>query len=66
MESIPSLILDLTIILCIAAFTTLLCKKVNLPSVLGYILAGFLAGPVVNFIPTIDDMHCQLFVQPLF
>ena len=56
MESIPSLILDLTIILCIAAFTTLLCKKVNLPSVLGYILAGFLAGPVVNFIPTIDDM----------
>ena len=56
MEEIPALILDLTIILCIAAITTLLCKKINLPSVLGYILAGFLAGPVVNFIPTIDDM----------
>lgn len=56
MEEIPALILDLTIILCIAAITTLLCKKINLPSVLGYILAGFLAGPVVEFIPTIDDM----------
>ena len=56
MESIPSLILDLTIILCIAALTTLLCKKLNLPSVLGYILAGFLVGPVVGFLPTIDDM----------
>lgn len=56
MQEIPVLITDLTIILTIAAVTTLLCKKISLPSVLGYILAGFLAGPVVNFLPTIEDM----------
>ena len=56
MEELPSLITDLTILLGIAAATTLLCKKINLPSVLGYILAGFLAGPVVAVLPTIDDM----------
>ena len=56
MEALPSLITDLTILLAIAAVTTLLCKRINLPSVLGYILAGFLAGPVVAVLPTIDDM----------
>ncbi len=56
MHEIPTLITDLTIILAIAAVTTLLCKKINLPSVLGYILAGFLAGPVVAFLPTIEDI----------
>ena len=56
MEALPSLITDLTILLAIAAVTTLLCKRINLPSVLGYILAGFLAGPVVAITPTIDDM----------
>ena len=38
MQEIPALITDLTIILVVAALTTLLCKKINLPSVLGYIL----------------------------
>lgn len=56
MHEIPALITDLAIILAIAAATTLLCKKINLPSVLGYILAGFLAGPVVAFLPTIEDI----------
>ena len=56
MEELPSLITDLSILLAIAAVTTLLCKRINLPSVLGYILAGFLAGPVVAVLPTIDDM----------
>ena len=56
MQEIPALITDLTIILVVAALTTLLCKKINLPSVLGYILAGFLAGPVVQFLPTIEDL----------
>ena len=56
MHEIPALIPDLTMILVLAAITTTLCKKINLPSVLGYILAGFLAGPVVDFIPTINDM----------
>ena len=56
MQEIPTLITDLTILLAVAAVTTLLCKKINLPSVLGYILAGFLAGPVVEFLPTIEDI----------
>lgn len=56
MQEIPALISDLTAILVLTAITTLLCKKINLPSVLGYILAGFLVGPVVEFIPTIHDM----------
>ncbi len=56
MEALPLLIPDLTILLTLAAVTTLLCKKLNLPSVLGYILAGFLAGPVVAFFPTIHGM----------
>ena len=56
MQEIPALITDLTIILVVASLTTLLCKKINLPSVLGYILAGFLAGPVVQFLPTIEDL----------
>lgn len=54
-HEIPAQITDLTIILTIAALTTLLCKKINLPSVLGYLLAGFLTGPVVAFLPTIQD-----------
>lgn len=57
MHEIPVLITDLAILLTVAALTTLLCKKINLPSVLGYILAGFLAGPVVNFLPTIEDIE---------
>lgn len=56
LPEIPALISDLASILVLAAITTLLCKKVNLPSVLGYILAGFLVGPVVDFIPTIHDL----------
>ena len=34
---------------------TLLCKKINQPSILGYILAGVLIGPVVKFLPTVAD-----------
>ena len=57
MHALPPLITDLTVILALAAFTTILCKKINLPSVLGYILAGFLAGPVVDFLPTVQNME---------
>ena len=55
LSELPVLITDLTSILVLAAITTVICKKWNLPSVLGYILAGFLVGPVVDFIPTISD-----------
>ena len=57
MESLPTLIIDLTIILALAAITTLICKKLRLPSVLGYILAGFLAGgTAVTFFPTVQGI----------
>ncbi len=42
MNELPSLVTDLALILMLAGLTTLLCKKLKQPLVLGYILAGFL------------------------
>lgn len=39
----------------IAALATLLFKKMGQPQVLGYLIAGFLVGPHVPFIPTVSD-----------
>ncbi|MBP5399463.1 MAG: cation:proton antiporter [Alphaproteobacteria bacterium] len=55
MHSINSLLLDLTLITIYAGITTLLCKKLKQPIVLGYLLAGILAGPFVNLLPTVSD-----------
>lgn len=55
MNDLPSLVTDLALILLLAGFTTLLCRKLRQPLVLGYILAGFLCGPVVSFLPTVAD-----------
>ncbi len=55
MHSINSLLLDLTLITIYAGITTLLCKKLKQPIVLGYLLAGILAGPYFNFLPTVRD-----------
>ena len=55
MGHLATLITDLALLLVVAGITTLLCKKINQPTVIGYILAGFLIGPVVSFIPTIGD-----------
>ena len=57
MNELPSLVTDLALILILAGLTTLLCKKLKQPLVLGYILAGFLCGPVVDFLPTIADQE---------
>lgn len=57
MHAIHSLIVDLTLITIYAAITTLLCKKFKQPIVLGYILAGILAGPHFNFLPTVTDKN---------
>lgn len=56
MGSLDTLISDLALLLVVAGITTLLCRKFNQPSVLGYILAGFLIGPVISFIPTLGDI----------
>ena len=42
---IPQLIIDLAIMLTTAAVVTIVFKKLRLPTILGYIVAGFLIGP---------------------
>ena len=49
MEHIDSFIIDLARILIIAGIITVIFRKIKLPAILGYIIAGFLASP--NFIP---------------
>ena len=42
---IPQLIVDLAIMLTTAAVVTIVFKKLRIPTILGYIVAGFLIGP---------------------
>ncbi|MBP3546383.1 MAG: cation:proton antiporter [Alphaproteobacteria bacterium] len=55
MHAIHPLIIDLTLISIYAAIITLICKKLKQPTVLGYVLAGILAGPFLSFVPTVSD-----------
>lgn len=55
MSHLPVLIIDLALILAAAGITTLLFKKIKQPLVLGYILAGLLVGPNVQYLPTVTD-----------
>ena len=55
MHSIHTIIIDLALISIYAALTTLLCKKLKQPTILGYLLAGIFAGPYFNLFPTITD-----------
>jgi len=57
MSHLPSLITDLALILGIAAITTILFKKLKQPVVLGYILAGLLVEPEINFLPNVQDSN---------
>lgn len=47
---------DLALILIVAAITTLIFKRLRQPLILGYILAGFLTGPHMSYMPTVTDM----------
>ena len=49
------LITDLGLILMMAGIAVLLFKKLKQPLVLGYLIAGFLAGNNFDFFPTIRD-----------
>ncbi len=51
----PPLIRDLAVILATAGAVTLLFKRIGQPVVLGYLLAGFLVGPEVSFLPTVQE-----------
>ena len=55
MSHLPSLIYDLALILISAGVTTILFKWLKQPLVLGYIVAGILAGPYVTLMP----LHVQ-------
>lgn len=45
----------MALILIFAGITTLICKKLKQPVIIGYILAGFLLSPVVGFFPDMGD-----------
>lgn len=51
------LIADLAWILLLGAIVTLLFKKLKQPVVLGYILAGFLASPKFEYLPSITSLE---------
>ncbi|MFN0244531.1 MAG: cation:proton antiporter [Planctomycetota bacterium] len=54
----------LTIVLCTAGVTTVLCQKLRLPVVLGYIVAGLIVGPHVP-IPLVADREAVALVSEL-
>ncbi len=53
MSHLPSIITDLAIILICASIFSLICRMLKQPVVLGYIVAGFIAGPYFALFPTV-------------
>lgn len=51
------LITDLAYILVVASIVTILFKRLRQPLVLGYIVAGFLAGPHMIYTPSVSSME---------
>ena len=56
MEQIPKLVIDLAYILIVAGVVTIIFKRLRQPLVLGYIIAGFLAGPNMPYTPSVADI----------
>ena len=52
-----SLIIDLAYILVVASMVTILFKRLHQPLVLGYIVAGFLAGPHMPYTPSVSSIE---------
>lgn len=57
MEELPVIITDLAYILIVAGVTTIIFKRLKQPLVLGYIVAGFLTGPNMIYMPSIANME---------
>lgn len=57
MSHLPALVIDLALILISAGIITLIFKWLKQPLVLGYIVAGLLAGPYVAIFPTVVDTN---------
>jgi CPA2 family monovalent cation:H+ antiporter-2 len=54
MHEIPRLILDLALVLGVASVITVLCQRLKVPVVMGYLVAGLVVGPHVP-IPLVAD-----------
>jgi len=54
---VSPLITDLAYILVVASVVTILFKRLKQPLVLGYIVAGFLAGPHMPYTPSVSSME---------
>ena len=54
MTHLPTIITDLSLILILASIFSVLCKILKQPVVLGYIVAGLLAGPHISLIPNVQ------------
>ena len=52
-----SLIIDLGYIMVVAGIVTILFKWLRQPLVLGYIVAGFIAGPHMDLMPTVSSIE---------
>lgn len=52
-----SFITDLAYILVVASIVTIMFKWLRQPLVLGYIVAGFLAGPHMSYTPSVSSME---------
>ncbi len=57
MLHLPTLIIDLALILGAAAVISLVFKKLKQPIVLGYIIAGLLVGPHIKLLPTVVELE---------
>ena len=57
MTHLPTIITDLSLILILASIFSVLCKILKQPVVLGYIVAGLLAGPHISLIPTVQPAN---------
>ena len=55
MTHIAPLLSDLALILIVAGVVTLIFKRLGQRLVLGYIVAGFLAGPHMPYTPSVED-----------
>ncbi len=51
------MITDLAYILVVASIVTIIFKRLKQPLVLGYIVAGFLAGPHMSYTPSVSSME---------
>ncbi|MGL5273732.1 MAG: cation:proton antiporter, partial [Phocaeicola sp.] len=56
MSTLPPLISDLALIMICAGVMTLLFKRLKQPLVLGYIVAGLIASPHIDFTPSVIDV----------